>query len=193
MTEKEKRDRSLWYDAAHDARLIAERKAAEELCRSLNDMPAGSERESLLEELLGGVGAQTEVLSPLCVDYGYNVSIGTGSFINHGAYLMDCAKIIIGDRVFIGPSLGAYTAQHPILAQERNTGLERALPIVIGDDVWIGGNVTLCPGVRIGRGSVIGAGSVVTRDVPSDVVAVGNPCRVLRRIDSGDSIGRQAP
>ena len=97
--------------------------------------------------------------------------------------------ITIGSHVFIGPNLGAYTAVHPLVAEERNQGLERALPIVIGDNVWIGGDVTILPGVTIGAEAVIGAGSVVTKDVPAGVVAAGNPCRVLRPITEADRIG----
>ena len=130
-----------------------------------------------------------ELLSPLYVDYGERVRIGDGCFINHGAYLMDGGGITIGSHVFIGPNLGAYTAVHPLVAEERNQGLERALPIVIGDNVWIGGDVTILPGVTIGAEAVIGAGSVVTKDVPAGVVAAGNPCRVLRPITEADRIG----
>ena len=119
-------------------------------------------------------------------DYGWNISIGAGSFINCNSYLMDCARITIGEHVFIGPNCAMYTAIHPLLPKERNTELERAEPITIGDDCWLGGNVTICPGVTIGKGTVIGAGSVVTRDIPAGVVAVGNPCRPLRALTEND-------
>lgn len=189
MTEKDKRDAGLWYDANFDEALLAERAAADEACHRLNAMaPGDPARPGLLRELLGAVGEGVTILEPLYVDYGYNVRIGEGTFINHGAYLMDCAPITIGSHVFIGPNFGAYVAQHPLVAEERNRGLERALPITIGDDVWIGGDVKVMPGVTIGSGSVIGAGSLVTRDVPAGVVAMGSPCRPVREITDADRV-----
>lgn len=190
MTEREKLERGLWYDANYDEDLCRERERANELAHRLNQASPGdaAARESLLRKLLGHVGEHVEVLSPLYVDYGRNVSIGDWSFLNHGAYLMDGAPITIGSHVFVGPNLGAYTAQHPLVAEERNLGLERALPITIEDDVWIGGDVKIMPGVTIGRGSVIGAGSVVTRDVPAGVVAMGSPCHPIRPITEADRV-----
>lgn len=190
MTEREKLERGLWYDANYDEDLCRERERANELAHRLNQASPGdaAARESLLRELLGHVGEHVEVLSPLYVDYGRNVSIGDWSFLNHGAYLMDGAPITIGSHVFVGPNLGVYTAQHPLVAEERNLGLERALPITIEDDVWIGGDVKIMPGVTIGRGSVIGAGSVVTRDVPAGVVAMGSPCHPVRPITDADRV-----
>lgn len=190
MTEREKLERGLWYDANYDEDLCRERERANELAHRLNQASPGdaAARESLLRELLGHVGEHVEVLSPLYVDYGRNVSIGDWSFLNHGAYLMDGAPITIGSHVFAGPNLGVYTAQHPLVAEERNLGLERALPITIEDDVWIGGDVKIMPGVTIGRGSVIGAGSVVTRDVPAGVVAMGSPCHPVRPITDADRV-----
>ena len=190
MTEREKLERGLWYDANYDEDLCRERGRANELAHRLNLTSPGDAagRDALLRELLGHLGEHAEVLSPLFVDYGRNVSIGDWSFLNHGAYLMDGASITIGSHVFVGPNLGAYTAQHPLVAEERNLGLERALPITIEDDVWIGGDVKIMPGVTIGRGSVIGAGSVVTRDIPAGVVAMGCPCRPVRPITDADRI-----
>ena len=190
MTEREKLERGLWYDANYDEDLCRERERANELAHRLNQASPGdaAARESLLRKLLGHVGEHVEVLSPLYVDYGRNVSIGDWSFLNHGAYLMDGAPITIGSHVFVGPNLGVYTAQHPLVAEERNLGLERALPITIEDDVWIGGDVKIMPGVTIGRGSVIGAGSVVTRDVPAGVVAMGSPCHPVRPITEADRV-----
>lgn len=190
MTEREKLERGLWYDANYDEDLCRERERANELAHRLNQASPGdaAARESLLRKLLGHVGEHVEVLSPLYVDYGRNVSIGDWSFLNHGAYLMDGAPITIGSHVFVGPNLGAYTAQHPLVAEERNLGLERALPITIEDDVWIGGDVKIMPGVTIGRGSVVGAGSVVTRDVPAGVVAMGSPCHPVRPITDADRV-----
>ena len=108
--------------------------------------------------------------------------MGSHVEINHNCVILDCAQVTFGDHVFIGPNCGFYTAGHPLDAQTRNAGLEFARPITVGDSVWFGGNVTVLPGVTIGSGSVIGAGSVVSRDIPPNVIAVGNPCRVVRTI-----------
>lgn len=192
MTEREKLEQGMWYDANYDEELCAARVSAAEITFDFNQTRPGDaeRREELLRKLLGSVGENVEVLSPLQVDYGCNISLGSWSFINHGAYLMDCAPISIGSHVFIGPNFGAYTAQHPLVADERNQGLERALPITIEDDVWIGGDVKVMPGVTIGRGSVIGAGSLVTRDIPAGVVARGVPCKPIRPITDADRVGK---
>lgn len=193
MTEREKMEMGLWYDANYDVQLGEIRAEAKELCRQLGLTPPTdtAECERILRKLLPNMGRDVSILAPFIVDYGFNCFIGDHSFINHGAYLMDCAPIRLGSHCFVGPSCGMYTAIHPLLAAERNTGLEKCAPIVIGDNVWIGGNVTILPGVTIGAGSVIGAGSAVTRDIPAGVIAVGNPCRVLREIGEADSIDRE--
>jgi len=190
MTEKEKMQAGEWYDAT-DADLDAERRHAKVLCHELNQTSPANEarREELLGELLGELGADSEVLGPFLVDYGSLVRIGEATFINHGAYLMDGGGITIGSHVQIGPNCGMYTAQHPIDAAERRTGAERALPIVVEDDVWIGGDVTILSGVTIGASSIVGAGSVVTKDVPAGSIAVGNPCRVIREVREDDRVG----
>lgn len=192
MTEREKLEQGMWYDANYDEELCAARVPAAEITFDFNQTRPGDaeRREELLRKLLGSVGENVEVLSPLQVDYGCNISLGSWSFINHGAYLMDCAPISIGSHVFIGPNFGAYTAQHPLVADERNQGLERALPITIEDDVWIGGDVKVMPSVTIGRGSVIGAGSLVTRDIPAGVIARGVPCKPIRPITDADRVGK---
>lgn len=190
MTECEKLERGLWYDANNDEELVGARRRACSIAFAFNQTdPADAARcEELLRALIGSMGEGVEVLAPLQVDYGCNVSIGDGSFVNHGAYLMDGAPITIGRHVFIGPNFGAYTAQHPLVARERNQGIERALPITIEDDCWIGGDVKVMPGVTIGRGSVVGAGSVVTKDVPEGVVAMGVPAKVVRPITDVDRV-----
>ncbi len=190
MAEWEKRDAGMWYDATDDE-LAAERQRACQTAFDFNQTPPADEKRGaqLLRELLGHVGEGVEVLAPLQVDYGCNVSIGDGSFVNHGAYLMDCAPITIGSHVFIGPNLGAYTAQHPLVAEERNRGIERALPITVEDDCWLGGDVKIMPGVTIGRGCVIGAGSVVTKSISAGMLAMGVPARVVRPITDADRIG----
>lgn len=190
MIEREKLEMGLWYDANNDKDLLEERLYAEELCFLYNQTnPRDTDRkEELLKKLLPNREANVTVLSPFYADYGYRCYIGEDTFINHNAYLMDGAKISIGSHCFIGPNCGMYTANHPLLASERNRGLEKASPIIIEDDVWIGADVTILPGVRIGKGSVIGAKSVVTKDIPSNVIAAGNPCQILRAITEEDSI-----
>ena len=193
MTEREKRDLGLWYDANYDAELLEEREKAEELCFALNHTaPREHEKQNrIIGELLAQFGEGSTILAPFNVDYGYNCRIGDNTFVNHYAYFMDCAPITIGNYCFIGPYCGMYTAIHPLVAGARNLGLEIAKPITVGDNVWIGANVTILPGVTIGEGSVIGAKSVVIKDIPANVLAVGNPCRVIREITEEDRIARK--
>ncbi len=119
-------------------------------------------------------------------DYGYNIEIGDNFYANHNLLILDANKVKFGDNVFIGPNCGFYTSSHPLDYTIRNKGLEYANPIIVGDNVWFGGNVVVLPGVKIGDNTVIGAGSVVTKDIPSGVVAVGNPCRVIKNITISD-------
>jgi maltose O-acetyltransferase len=169
---------------ARDPDLVAARGRARDLLRRFN---ATSQREaalrrSLLRKLFGRAGRGTWIEPPFFCDYGRNIKLGDGVYVNFDCVVLDCAPVSLGDNVLIGPAVQIYAAHHPVDAEERATGLELASPIVVEDDAWIGGGAILCPGVRVGRGSTIGAGSVVTRDVPAGVVAAGNPCRVLRRI-----------
>lgn len=190
MTEKEKLKKGLWYDANYDEELLKERERAEDLCLEFNSTKPSDKKtkEEVLKKLLPNKKEDTVILSPFYTDYGYNCIIGEKTFINHNAYLMDGAEIKIGDNCFIGPNCGMYTAAHPIFFEERNKGLEKALPINIGDNVWIGGDVTILPGASIGNNSVIGAKSLVTKDITANVVAFGNPCRVIRKISEKDKI-----
>lgn len=189
MTEREKMLQGMWYDANYDEGLLEERLQAEELYFAYNQTgPRETEKkEQLLQALFPNMEKEVVILSPIYTDYGYNCRIGEATFINHGAYLMDAGKITIGSHCFIGPNCGMYTAIHAMLPEERNRGIERAKPIVLGDNVWLGGDVTILPGVTIGSNTVIGAGSVVTKDIPSGVVAAGNPCRVMREITQADA------
>lgn len=193
MTEKEKMLAGKWYDANFDKELLEERLKAEDLCFELNQTrPSNTEkREKIISQLIPNCGKDVSILSPFYADYGIYSSVGEGSFINHGAYLMDGGKITIGSHCFIGPNCGMYTAIHAYDSQQRNAGIEKALPICIGDDCWIGADVTILPGVHIGKGSVIGAKSVVTKDIPEGVIALGNPCRVLREITEEDKIKKE--
>ena len=194
MTESEKMKLGLWYDANFDDELVQQRLIAEDLCFKLNSTrPSKTEdRNAILNQLIPNLGKNCTILSPFITDYGYYCSIGHDTFINHNAYLMDGGGITIGHHCFIGPNCGMYTATHPVLAEERNQGLEKALPIVIGDNCWIGADVTILPGVTIGSNTIIGAKSVITKDIPDHVIALGNPCRVLRPITEDDRIFEEA-
>jgi len=139
-------------------------------------------KKELLRNLLGKTDGDFTIQAPFWCDYGYNIFIGENFYMNHNCIILDCAKVEFGDNVFIAPNCGFYTAGHPIEAEIRNAGLEYAKPIKVGNNVWIGGNVTVLPGVTIGDNVTIGAGSVVTKDIPSNTVAVGNPCKVIRNI-----------
>lgn len=185
MTEKEKMLKGMMYDANYDSELIAERLECKELCRDYNDLrPKDIEaRTAMINRILGKVGSGVLIEQPFFCDYGYNISVGRNFFANFNLVILDEAQVTFGDNVFVAPNCGFYTAGHPIDADERNLGLEYARPITVGNDVWIGANVCVLPGVTIGDNCVIGAGSVVVRDIPSGSVAVGNPCRVIKSID----------
>lgn len=146
------------------------------------------ERADIIKRLFGSVGKNVLIESPFSCDLGYNISVGDNFYANHGCVILDCARVTIGDNVFLAPQVGIYAAGHPIDYKARNEGYNIAKPVTIGDNVWIGGGVRIIGGVTIGSGSVIGAGSVVISDIPENVVAVGNPCRVVRKIDKRDQI-----
>lgn len=183
MNEKEKMLLGKWYDAT-DQELVKQRLNAKDLCFELNQIkPSNLEkRNSIINKLLGYQPDNLELLSPFTCDYGNNIVLGKNVFINSNCYFMDGAKITVGDNVFIGPSCGFYTANHPLDYQTRNQGIEQALPILIGNNVWLGGNVIVLPGVKIGDGCVIGAGSVVTKDIEANSIATGVPCNVIKKI-----------
>lgn len=187
MTEKEKMLAGMIYDANYDPQLMAERLDCKELCRDYNELrPKNMQaRTELLHRLLGEVKGNILIEQPFVCDYGYNISVGKNFYSNHNLVILDCAKVSFGDNVFIAPNCGFYTAGHPLEASERNKGLEYARPITVGDNVWFGANVSVLPGVTIGDNCVIGAGSVVNKDIPANSLAVGNPCKVIRAIDNG--------
>ena len=188
MTEKEKMGRQMLYDANYDQELIRERTNAKELCYDYNHLRPSQEEEqrAVLKKLLGKTGENFCITAPFWCDYGYNIEIGENFYTNHNCVILDGAKVKFGDNVFVAPNCGFYTAGHPIDAGRRNAGLEYAYPITVGDNVWFGGGVQVMPGVTIGSNVVIGSGSVVTKDIPDNVVAAGNPCRVIRAITEED-------
>ena len=190
MTEKEKMLAGLLYDANYDNELLDERVSCKELCHEYNLLaPSNVEKQrEIIKKLFGKTKGVFTITAPFWCDYGYNIEVGENFYTNHNCIILDGAKVAFGDNVFIAPNCGFYTAGHPLDAEQRNQGLEYAYSINIGNNVWIGGGVQVMPGVTIGDNSVIGAGSVVTKDIPCGVIAVGNPCRVMREITEEDKV-----
>lgn len=156
--------------------------AGRTLARRYHDLYDTDQHQArvVLHELFGSVGEDVDVRPPVYVDYGSNVSVGAGTFVNYGLMALDVAAITIGRNVQIGPNVQLLTPTHPLDAELRRDSWEAAEPIVIGDNVWLGGGVVVCPGVTIGENTVVGAGAVVVKDLPANVVAVGNPARAVR-------------
>jgi maltose O-acetyltransferase len=169
---------------ADDPELNAERLRAALLTEAFNGTPVdrGEEARGILKKLLGAFGDGAEIRAPFFCDYGYNVHLGARTFVNFGLVALDVAPIRIGDDVQMGPGVQLLTATHPVEPGLRLARVEGARPITIGDNVWLGGGVIVCPGVSIGRNSVVGAGAVVVKDLAENVVAVGNPARVVRSL-----------
>ncbi len=198
MTEKEKMIAGKIYDAA-EKQLLKDRAKAHRICKDYNDTYEEEEekRLELLKQLMPDMAKGVYLQGPIQFDYGYNTSMGENSYANFNFTVLDCSTVTIGRDVFFGPNVSLVTPVHPYLPEERRMryredgstyDLEYAKPIVIGDDCWFGSNVTVCGGVTIGSGTIIGAGSVVTKDIPSGVLAAGNPCRVIRELTEKDSI-----
>lgn len=181
-TEKEKMLRGEMYNAL-DPQLCEERARARKLCKIFNDSneDEGSLRKSILQDLFVSDTAPW-IEPPFYCDYGSNIKLLGGAYFNFNCVVLDVAPVTIGDGVMCGPAVQIYTATHPLNAEERCGGKEFGKPVTIGEKVWIGGGAIICPGVTIGDRAVIGAGSVVTKDIPDDVFAAGNPCRVIREI-----------
>ncbi|MBP2168861.1 acetyltransferase-like isoleucine patch superfamily enzyme [Erwinia toletana] len=190
MKEMEKAAAGLLYDANYDQDVLRQRDEAKSALYDYNHLHPhkGAERTAIIKSLLGKTGENILVESPFWCDYGYNIEVGENFYANVNLVILDGAKVTIGDNAFIAPNVGLYTAGHPLDAERRNQGLEYAFPITIGNNVWIGAAVSVMPGVTIGDGCVIGAGSVVTKDLPANVLAMGNPCRVVREISEADTL-----
>lgn len=183
MTEKEKMiGGEIYY--ANCEELLKEREHAKDLCYEYNNLKPSqeNERKEIIKKILGKTKENFLIEQPFICDYGYNIEIGENFYSNHNLTILDGNKVKFGDNVFIAPNCGFYTAGHPLDYEIRNKGLEYTKPIEIGNNVWIGGNVVVLPGIKIGNNVVIGAGSVVTKDIPSNVVAVGNPCKVIKQL-----------
>ena len=172
------------YDANYNEPLLALRDRCQDLCHDYNrlrptDLKA---RDSLIREILGRTGQRLQVIQPFFCDYGFNIEVGEEFFANTNLVILDEAKVTFGDHVFIAPNCAFYTAGHPTDARQRREGLEYSRPIKVGNNVWIGGNVVVLPGVTIGDNCVIAAGSIVTHDIPANTLAAGNPCRPKRAL-----------
>jgi len=178
--EEDKMSAGKLYDPA-DPGLVAQRARARMLMRRLSEGDKGA-----LHELLGAMGSEVDIVPPFFCDYGINIFIGSRVFLNTNCVILDSARVEIGDDVQIGPGVHLYAVTHPLDPQVRRTGLEQAAPVTIGSSAWLGGGTIVCPGVTIGTETTVGAGSVVVADIPSRVLAAGNPCRVIRPIDATD-------
>lgn len=185
MTEWEKMLRGEKYDAA-DKDLLKKLFATKETIWRFNRMPPlpQEERSAFIREFFGSCGKNPIINSPFHCDYGCNISVGDNFFANFNLVILDEAQVTIGNNVFIGPNVNILTACHPTNPEERNELIGWARPITIGDNVWIGGGVTILPGVSIGEGCTIGAGAVVVKDIPARSIAAGNPCTVIKKVES---------
>jgi maltose O-acetyltransferase len=182
-SEKDRMLRGVPY-LAIDAALLEERRQCRLVCERFNATSFGDTdtRRAILAELLGELGQDAQVMAPFHCDYGHHITVGARTFINYGAVVLDGAAVTIGEDVQIGPNVQLLTALHPLDPVQRRRGTETAKPVTIGDGAWLAAGVIVCPGVSIGPDVVVGAGSVVTKDLPARHVCVGNPCRVIREI-----------
>ncbi|MCR5629985.1 sugar O-acetyltransferase [Eubacterium sp.] len=187
MTQKERMLNGLPYKAWLDG-LSEERMECKELIYEYNNLrPSERERKfELIKKILGKTGDYVNIEAPFHCDYGKNIEVGEEFFANYNFTVLDVAKVTIGDYAQIAPNVSIYTAGHPIHPESRNSGYEYGIPVTIGNNVWIGGNSVILPGVTIGDNVVIGAGSVVTKDIPDNMIAAGNPCKVIREITEAD-------
>lgn len=184
-SEKDKCREGLLYNPNHNPELLGEMSASADFCFKYNNvLPSQTNvRDEMLSHFLGSRGANICIRSPFFCDYGYNIHIGDNFFANYNFVVLDAAEVRIGNNVFIAPNVGLYTAGHPLDENSRNEGIEYAKPIIIEDNVWIGAGVSVCPGVTIGRGAVIAAGSTVTKDVPPYTLVGGVPAKFIKAIE----------
>ncbi|MFJ1750980.1 sugar O-acetyltransferase [Streptomyces sp. NPDC088116] len=180
-----------WY-LPDDEELGTDTERRFALCAAYNANggAAPADRAKILAELLGSVGENVRIRPPFQCDYGSHISVGDRTFVNFNAVFLDAAPITVGSDVQIGPNVQLLTPTHELDTERRRAGWEKASPVTIGDNVWLGGGVIVCPGVTIGENTVVGAGSVVTKDLPAGVLAVGNPARVIRELESRGDAGR---
>ncbi|WP_179008917.1 sugar O-acetyltransferase [Winogradskyella forsetii] len=185
MTEKEKMIAGELY-LASDPQLLKERQEAQLLFQKFNSLSEldKDKRNKIIKNLIGKLGEGFNIEPPFFCDYGYNIIIGKNCYINYGCCILDGTLVTIGNNCMFGPNVQIYTATHPLDYKSRNSGKEFSKPISIGNNVWIGGNATLCPGVTLGNNVVVGAGAVVTKDFPDDVLIAGNPAKIIKTINN---------
>ena len=185
MSEKKKMLNGEIYNPL-DNELIKERVKCKLLCQEYNNIKYDDveNRTKILKQILGKTKEKFFLEQPFICDYGYNIEIGENFYSNHNLTILDCAKVVFGNNVLIGPNCSFYTAEHPLDAKTRSKGLESAKPVKIGDNVWIGGGVTILSGVTIGNNVVIGAGAVVTKDIPDNSVVAGVPAKVIKYVEN---------
>ena len=184
MTELEKMtSEELYY--AGDEELYLKRLRCKDMCAEYNSLKPSEEdrRIELIDKIVGKAGKDAWIEQTFWCDYGFNIELGDYFYSNHNLLILDCAKVVFGNGCIIGPNCSFYTVGHPLDPEQRKKGLEFAKPIYVGDNVWIGGNVIVMPGVSIGSNSVIGAGSIVTKDIPEGVLALGSPCKAVKKIN----------
>lgn len=188
MTEKQKAELGLLYNANYDEEILKDADIGHDTCYQFNQiMPSNRKaQKELIKNFFGKTKGDFTINAPFYCDYGYNIEIGENFYANTNCVILDGAKVTFGDNVFIAPNCGFHTAGHPLDVVQRNEGLEYAYPITIGNNVWIGASVQVLPGVTIGDNSVIGSGSIVNKNIPKNVIAVGNPCKVIREINEED-------
>ena len=186
MTEHEKMLAGESFDG-RAREIFALRKQGQLLLRQLNQLlPEDEARRAVCEKLFGQFGAESIIASPFCCEFGANISIGEHTYINFNVTILDVGPVLIGSNVLIAPNAQLYTATHDMAFMARRSWQVYGKAITIGDDVWVGGGAIICPGVTVGARSIIGAGAVVTRDVPEDVLVVGNPARIVRSLKAND-------
>lgn len=188
MTEKEKASAGYLYNANYDEEILSEIQRCNDICYEFNKIKPSDRiaQNKILRRIFCRMGKNVTVNAPFWCDYGYNTSVGDYFFANRNCQILDGGRVTFGNHVFIAPNCCFTTAEHAIDAEQRIEGLEVALPIVVGNNVWIGAGSIILGGVTIGDNTVIGAGSVVTKNIPANVIAVGTPCRVLRKITEKD-------
>lgn len=188
MKEWDKAQEGYLYDANYDEEIVKFREKCADLCYEFNNCKPSDimKQKQILHEMFGSIKGNLVVTAPFYCDYGTNITVGNNFYTNHNCIILDGARVTFGDNVFIAPNCVFSTAGHAIDSEQRANGLEVALPITVGDNVWFGANVTVLPGVSVGKNTIIGAGSVVNKNIPDGVVAAGNPCRVIRKITEDD-------
>lgn len=184
MRNENYKDKDLFINSSSEMPMFFERVKCKTLCHKYNQLSPDmlAARQQLIKKIIGKTGGLFLIEQPFMCDYGCNIKIGANFYSNHNLLILDAGEVVFGDNVLIGPNCSFYTPKHPLDAKTRNKGLDCSMPIKVGNNVWICGNVTVLAGVSIGDNSVIGAGSLVNKDIPPNVLAAGNPCKIVKKI-----------